>query len=281
MIWSRAAGPRYTVASWPTLRNAVASVLAQHRPHTYYGLCEAEVTEPLARLRVLTRRAGCALSFHAYVLHALAQAAAEHPGVLTYRWGRRLVTFGDVDVSTTIDKRFPGGVRLPAVYTVRAAQSKSLAKINWELRKGVREDQGAVEAVRLRRGLARMPRPVRALAGLWMGRDPFLLGRLHGNIGLTSLHSQGLRTPFFALPPNIHTVTIAVGGIFERREPSETGGARVKKVMCLAGGADHLVIDGMPLSRFTVRLVELLESGQGLDDALVDETRALRAADRP
>ena len=65
---------------------------------------------------------------------------------------KQLITFDDADISTLIDKRFPGGVRMPAVYTVRQAQNKSLAQINFELRQAMRTDQSQVEAVRLRQG---------------------------------------------------------------------------------------------------------------------------------
>ncbi len=265
--------PAHRVTPWPTMRNAVVSVLRQQRPHTVYGFGEADVTEALIAIRRLQRELRVAVSFHAFVIHCLARAAAEHPAILTFRAGSRLITFGDADVATVIDKRFPGGVRVPAVYTVRAAQTKSLAAINWELREGIRSDQGEVESVRLRRFVTRLPAFLRDLIGRRMMRDPFLLKRFHGTIGLTNIQSGGFDRPFFGLPPNLYTYTLAIGSIAERVVLDKQGHPEARKVVCLAAGADHEVIDGMPLSRFAYRLTQLLESAAGLDDDFAAETR--------
>lgn len=256
---------RYTERPWPVLRNAVESVLRLHRPFTNYAVLEADVTDALAAIAAVRRRERVAVSFHAFAIHCLARAAAEHPGVLTYRRGRRLVTFEDADVATTVEKRFAGGVRLPAVYTVRRAQEKSLAEINRELRAAVRGDQSHTEEVRLRRRAASMPALLRRLTVWRMGRDPFLLRRYHGTIGLTSVQNPGFHAPVFILPPNICTLTLALGNTTERVALDAEGRPVRRRVLCLGMAGDHLVVDGMPLSRFGHRLIQLLESAAGLD----------------
>ena len=138
----------YSARPWPPLRNAVETVLQLHRPYTTWGMCEADVTEAVAAIRRLQRQLKCAISFHAYIIYCLAQAAKQHPGVLCFRFKKQLITFDDADISTLIDKRFPGGVRMPAVYTVRQAQNKSLAQINFELRQAMRTgDEGRFTGV--------------------------------------------------------------------------------------------------------------------------------------
>ncbi|HRH78805.1 MAG TPA: 2-oxo acid dehydrogenase subunit E2, partial [Cellvibrionaceae bacterium] len=206
----------YSARPWPPLRNAVETVLQLHRPYTTWGMCEADVTEAVAAIRRLQRQLKCAISFHAYIIYCLAQAAKQHPGVLCFRFKKQLITFDDADISTLIDKRFPGGVRMPAVYTVRQAQNKSLAQINFELRQAMRTDQSQVEAVRLRQGLTRAPAFIRRLVAKWMARNPFVLREFHGTLGLTSIQAQGFNRPLFAIAPNIFTFTLAVGAITER-----------------------------------------------------------------
>ena len=265
---------RYRERPWPPIRNAVESVLEQHRPHTVYGFGEVDVTEPLEEIARLRREERLAVSFHAFAIHALARAAAENPGVLTYRRGRKLLTFEDADVATTIEKHIHG-VRIPAVHTIRAAQARSLAQICAELRHAIRTDMSSSEEVRLRRAVTRLPRPLRRLVGWRLRRDPLLLRRFHGNIGITTVAEHGIRLPFFALPPNIHTYTLALGTVGDRVEPYAGGGTRVRKVLFLAGGADHLVIDGMGLARFGQRLFELLGSAEPLRGGFADELRRL------
>lgn len=266
---------RFREAPWPVLRNAVESLLLQHRPHTCYGFSEADVTTALTTIAAYQRELRIAVSFHAFALHCLARAAAEHPAVLTYRYRRKLITFEDVDVGTAIDQRLPDGVRLPVGYTVRAAQTKSLADLNWELRQAIRARQIDSEALRLRRRVARWPRIARRLVSWRIGRNPFLLRRFHGVIGLTNLQSPGLDTPFYALPPNIFTLTLAIGSTVKRPTTPGDEPNTGKKIVCLAAGADHLVVDGMALSRFAQRLVQLLESAAGLDRQFLLETRQL------
>ena len=265
---------RYRERPWPPIRNAVESVLEQHRPHTVYGFGEVDVTEPLEEIARLRREERLAVSFHAFAIHALARAAAENPGVLTYRRGRKLVTFEDADVATTIEKRIQG-VRIPAVHTFRAAQERSLAEICAELRHAIRTDMSSSEEVRLRRGVTRLPRPLRRLVGWRLGRDPFLLRRFHGNIGITTVAERGFRLPFLGFPPNIHTYTLGLGTVSDRVEVCAGGGTRTRKVLLVAGAADHLVIDGMGLARFGQRLFELLGSAEPLRGGFADELRRL------
>jgi pyruvate/2-oxoglutarate dehydrogenase complex dihydrolipoamide acyltransferase (E2) component len=272
---------RVTRAPWPAMRNLVEGVLEQHRPHTYYGLCEADITEPLAAIASLQRRARVALSFHSYALYCLSRCAAEHPEMLTYRRGKELVTFQDADVGTTVEKRFPGGIRLPAVHTVRAAQEKSLAAINWELRQAIRTDQSHAREVRARRRLAVMPRLVRRAVFRRMQRDPFVLRRLYGTIALTNLQTPGFHRALYPLPPNICTLTLALGTVATRVAPGPGGAVGERKVLHLAAGVDHLVVDGMGMSRFAHRLMQLLESGAGLDDSFVEETLRLSGGSHP
>lgn len=272
-------GADYTESEWPTIRNAVESVLEQHKPHTSYGFGEVDVTETVKEIARLRKEERIAVSFHAFAIHCLARSAAEHPEVLTYRRGGRLLTFHDADVATTIEKRIHG-VRMPAVYTFRAAQKKSLAETGWELRHAINRDQTDTEEVKLRRRVTRLPRVVRKLIGWRLKRDPLLLRRFHGNIGITTVGDRGFRQPFLGFPPSLHTYTLGLGTICDRVELDREGRPCVRKVLFLAGGADHMVIDGMGLSRFGQRLFGLLGDPEPMRNGFVEEMRRLQA-ERP
>lgn len=263
---------------WPPLRNAVLAYLGQTRPHAMWGFGEIDVTDALVRLKECQRELRLAVSFHALVLHALSRAAAAHPGVMTYRHGRKLVTFNEVDVGTSIDRRV-NGHRMVAVYCVRGAQRKSLAEINWELRVAVSQPWPNDPAVHLRRRFARLPGWARGIVNRIVTRNPHWVRRLYGTIGLTNVQSHGLNRAFWGLPPTVCTTTMSVGTIVDRLALDRSGAVVNRKHLCIAGAADHAVVDGMAISRFSYALMQLLETGRALDSAFLDETRRFAAAD--
>lgn len=255
---------------WPVVRNAVIGTLNLHRRHTVYGFGEVDVTRALDLIGRYRRDLRIAVSFHAFVAHCLTRALQKHPIMHTFRHGRQLIRFDDIDVSTAIDRRMPNGMQMAVGYTLRAAQTKSLAVLNWELRQATNVDLALHDLVKLRRRIARMPAILRDIIAWRIRRNPHLLKRFHGTVGLTNLQSPGLPQSFQALPPNIFTYTMAICGLTERDG---------RKILCLSGGADHAIVDGLPLSRFAATLNGLLESAAGLDDSFLAETRRLIAAD--
>lgn len=270
--------PGYSEKPWPVLRNALLAGLEQARPHTCWGFGEVDVTETLARIKECQRELRMAVSFHAVVLHALSRAAIAHPGVLTYKHGGKLVTYSEADVFTMIDRRI-NGHRIAAGYCVRAAHTKSLAQIGAELRRAINQPLPNDPAIPLRRRIARLPVWVRRLLNRLVVRNPHIVRRLYGTVGLTNLQSHGFNSPFWGLPPLMTTLALAVGTIVDRVALDAAGKAVNRKHLCLVGAADHAVIDGMAMSRFAYELVKILEAGAALDDAFIDETRRLAATE--
>lgn len=277
MTFPPPATPEFQERPWPPLRNAVLGFLEQARPHTVWGTGEIDVTEVLVRLKECQRELRFAVSFHAVVLHALSRAAAAHPGVMTYRHGKKLVTFNEVDVGTTIDRRIQGH-RIAALYCVRGAQRKSLAQINWELREAINQPLPPDPAIQLRRRFAKLPDFARHIVNRMVTRNPHWVRRLYGTIGLTNLQSHGLNRAFWALPPTVCTLALAVGTIIDRLALDGDGKVVNRKHLCTTGAADHAVVDGMALSRFAYHFIQTLEPGMALDGAFIDETRKLAAA---
>lgn len=256
---------------WPVVRNAVLTTLSLHRRHTVYGFIEVDVTQAMALIAQYRRELRVPVTLHAFVAYCLTQAVQKHPMMHTFRHGRSLIRFDDIDVATAIDRRMPDGHRMAVGYTFRAAQAKSLARINWELRAATNTDLSQDPLVKLRRRFARLPWFVRSLFAWRMRNNPHLLKRINGTVGLTNLQSPGVPGTFWALPPNVFTCTVAIGGIAEREG---------RKMLCLAAGVDHAITDGLTLSRFTASFGALLQNAAGLDDTFVEETRRLRDAER-
>ena len=67
------------------------------------------------------------------------------------------------------------------------------------------------------------------------------------------------------MAPLTHGLNLIVGGIAWKPAVVE-GRIEPREILDLTVMYDHDVIDGAPAARFTQRLVELIESGYGLDE---------------
>jgi pyruvate/2-oxoglutarate dehydrogenase complex dihydrolipoamide acyltransferase (E2) component len=267
-------------APWPILRNTLVMFFDQQRAHAIRGIVEVDVTDSLARLAAIRRELRIAVPFHAFAVHCVAQAVREHPALNTYRRGDRLITFEDVDILSPLDKRLPSGVRLPVGHITRAAQSKSLARINHELRQAIRATDLADDpAVRLRRKVASAPGWARRLIGRAIRNDPYRLKHGHGTVLVSTVQIPGFDNASFVIGGTVHTLSVAVGAITERLRLDAHGRVERRRILGLSAAVDHDVIDGMEIGLFGRRLARLLESGAGLDDAMIAEARALLRAE--
>jgi pyruvate/2-oxoglutarate dehydrogenase complex dihydrolipoamide acyltransferase (E2) component len=253
-------------APWPPLRNAILNALRLHRPHTVYGTGDIDVTDTLIRIRQLSREIGMAVSFHAFAISCLAKAASQHPEVHRYYYKNKFILFDDVDIATAIEMRVANQGRIPVQHCFRAADKKTLAQINWELRQTSRSDPTLDPNVRLRRRVAAYPGFVRRLIVWKLRRNPFWLKKFHGTMGITNLQRANFKNRFYAMPPNFFTLTIALGGITEESQ---------RRMLCVGLGADHAVIDGGDIARFSETFAKLISSGHGLDDSFIEESRRL------
>ncbi len=250
--------------------------LWQCRPHVVRGTTEVDVTDSLAAIRRIEKDLRIAVSFHAFVVYCMVQAAMQHPIMHTYRYGKKLLTFEDIDLLSPIDKRLPGGVRIPVGHIIRAAQNKTLAQINWEIRQAVRAPDIADDAtVQARRRLARSPWFIRRMLAWQCKRNPYWLKRMTGTMIVTNVRNSAAANPVFAIVPTVHTTSVAVGNITPRLQLSSEGEVVSRKMLCLAYAVDHDIVDGMPIAQFAHSVARLLETGAGLDETFLQETRTL------
>jgi pyruvate/2-oxoglutarate dehydrogenase complex dihydrolipoamide acyltransferase (E2) component len=241
-----------------------------------HGTAEVDVTDSLAAIRRIEKELRIAVSFHAFAVYCVVQAAMQHPLMHTYRYGKKLITFEDIDLLSPIDKRLPGGLRIPVGHIIRAAQNKTLAEINWEIRRAVRAPDLAEDAaVQARRKLARSPYWLRRMWAWQCKRNPVWLKRTNGTMLVTNVQSQTAVNPMFAIVGTVHTTSVAIGNITPRLQLNSEGKVVSRKMLCLSGVADHDIVDGMGIARFSHLLARLLESGAGLDENFVQQTRSL------
>jgi pyruvate/2-oxoglutarate dehydrogenase complex dihydrolipoamide acyltransferase (E2) component len=262
------------------LAMAVAMRSVQRTP-MIHGLIEVDVTRARAFLRDHKAKTGESLSFTAFIATCLGKAVDENKAVQAYRKGRKhLVLFGDVDVSTPIE-RDVAGQKQPIIYIIRAANKKTFREIHQEIRAAqVEEEVKAWTPATDKNWLLFLPTFLIRFFFWTFWRIcrtyPQVQKKVLGTVGLTSVGMFGEEAGWGIPPATPQTLYITVGGIGVKRD-AVNGSIAIREYLSLTISFDHEMIDGAPAARFTQRLKELIESGYGLDDSTVESGQAVAA----
>jgi pyruvate/2-oxoglutarate dehydrogenase complex dihydrolipoamide acyltransferase (E2) component len=252
-------------------------------------LLEVDVTEAKAALARRKQQGGPDVSFTAWAVKCIAQAASEHRRVHAVRRrgpaglggiaGRgRLVLFRDVDVSLAVYRRLAGdeeGERLPMPFVVRKVNEKGLEALAAEIREAqsrpLTEEQQwidpATDVPPPRLARLALAAPYRLRAWLFWNRllgDPFRVKKTMGTVMVTSVPlSSKSGGGAWGIPAGLHPLLVALGAV--GRRPGMAGDEiEPRDVLSMTVLFDHDVVDGMPVALFLRRLSDLMENASGL-----------------
>ena len=249
--------------------------------HSIYALLEVDVTAAREFIEEHKARTSEALSFTGYLAFCLGRAVDEDKSVQAYPKGRKhLVIFDDVDVFLPVEREV-GATRAAIPYIIRGANHKSYLEIHREIRafqtQPLQPGSGMPAAFRFMMATPwPLPRLFIRLIRVVGRRDPTRLVTAAGTVGLTALGMAG-RGGGWGLAPAGQSILLIVGGI-ARKAAVIDGRVEPRDMLDLTVAFDHDVVDGAPAARFVKRLVELIESGYGLEEARTNGPR-LSAAD--
>jgi pyruvate/2-oxoglutarate dehydrogenase complex dihydrolipoamide acyltransferase (E2) component len=263
---------KYTISQFPDNRKFIIDSLEEAaKKHLVYGLVEVDITRGRQLMRERRRASGQFISFTGWIAKCIGQAVSEHKNLQAHWQGRKqTVTFEDVDVAMAVE-RFVEGRSINLPYIVRRANEKSVAEISREIQtvktEGLKSGEVALGGIMSKRfqGFAnRAPKWVRKIFWRKWQRDAFLSKKIMGTVILTSVSMFG-NSRAFIIPFSIYTLGFGMGGI--ARQPGIVGDRiEIREFLHLTIFADHDIVDGAPLARFTRRLVELIEEGFGLEE---------------
>jgi pyruvate/2-oxoglutarate dehydrogenase complex dihydrolipoamide acyltransferase (E2) component len=182
----------------------------------------------------------------------------------------QLVVFDDVDIGLMIERKIGENQALRG-YVIRGANHKTYREIHQEIRveqtKQVLSNEGMPAWFR---SALQLPWPLsgwfNALLRMVVSRDPTILTSMAGTVGITSVGMFNKDHSGWGFAPVIYGLALIVGGIAWKPAIVE-GRIEPRQILNLTVVLDHDVIDGAPAARFARRLVELIESGYGLDEA--------------
>lgn len=272
----------YVQLPWPRIRELVTDTLTiGHKTHAAVGLVEFDVSRPLALIGDYKERIPGGVSFTAYIVYCLSRTVGKHTMLHAYRRGRKkLVVFDDVDVNTVLEKIKPDGTLIPALYIVRGANHKSLAKINHEIRQASLSDLYDDAGVRRRRRIVRLPRALRALLWWWTLRDPARIKQNCGTVAVSNVGAFAGQRPAWGFGPAFLTTTVFIGAIYDRVCWAGDH-AEPRKTLSVTFSVNHDVVDGAPAVRFLETFADLLEGADGLDEGFAAEALRLSESSEP
>jgi len=263
-------GPYHVVDLTPGRRLMINLLDLAGPRHSMYGMLEVDVT--VARQFIAERKArtGETLSFTGFLTLCLAHAVDEDKSVQAYLKGRKqLVLFDDVDVGLMIEGKI-GEKKALMGHVIRGANHKTYLEIHQEIRsvqsRPVPPNRGLPPWFRT---AMLLPWPLswlfKALIRIAVRRDPTIVTSMGGTVDITAVGMFGEGHSGWGIFPTTAALGLVVGSIAWKPAVVE-GRMEPREILNLTVVFDHYVIDGAPAARFTHRLVELIESGYGLDE---------------
>ena len=252
------------VVPFPTVRLRNTDFLRlMHQKHIIHSLMEFDITHPRRIMGEHKAATGESLSFTAFVIGCLAKAIDEDKQMHAYRKGRKqLVLFDEVDVTTLVEHEVDGA-KIATPYILRAANRKTLLELHRELRQSQQQKAREFNTVPWYEQLFfSLPSCMRVFLLGRLGNSPYLRKKLEGTVVVTAAGMFG-KGMGWGIPMTTHTLCVTVGGMGEKPGIVE-GRIEAREYLSLTVSADHDVIDGAPLARFTSRFRELVEEGYGL-----------------
>jgi pyruvate/2-oxoglutarate dehydrogenase complex dihydrolipoamide acyltransferase (E2) component len=265
-------GP-YRVVDFPKGRRVWVNTLELSWPsHSIYGLLEVDVTVPRRFIADYKARMGETLSFTGFLTYCLARVVEEDKSIQAHRKGdKHQILFDDVNVGLMIDRKVGEKTTLMG-HVINGANRKSFREIHEEIRRVQSEPVPPGRGMpNWFRSIMLFPWPlsklVIALLRMNNRRNPLLGVSVGGTVDITSVGMFGGGHSGWGISPTFHPVGLVVGGICWKPAVVE-GRIEPREILNLTVTFDHDIVDGAPATRFVRRLVELIESGYGLNEVV-------------
>ena len=231
--------------------------------HTVHGLVEFDVTRAREAIREHRARTGESLSFTAFFLACLGKTIDMNKHMHAYRnWRNQLIVFDEVDVNTLFEVEVDGKKTI-LPHILRAVNSKTFREIHQEIRAYQQDHRSSGESKLIDRFVL-LPGFARRLFLRVLLKNPQFIKDFYGTVLVSSIGMFGTGSGWGIPVPN-HTLQLTLGGIATKPRVFE-GRIEEHEVLSVTISIDHDIIDGAPAARFTQRLREFIESGDGLYD---------------
>lgn len=260
---------KYEIKPFSKYRKNVTLIVSEGwRKHSINILLEINVTNALKLIRKYKKK-GKDISFTAWIIKCVSKALEEHKELNAYRVGRnKIAIFDDVDVAIPIEK-LVNKETIPMAYIIRRANEKSVEDITKEIREAQKEEGKSTQVLMkqlnwVEKFALSSPFFIKKLLLILLRKRGLLKKKYMGTVGVTS---TGMFSKFsgWAIPlGGVNSILVVINGITKKPMVVENK-IEVEDCLHLVLTFDHDLADGGPISRFTSRLVEIIENSFGLE----------------
>jgi pyruvate/2-oxoglutarate dehydrogenase complex dihydrolipoamide acyltransferase (E2) component len=262
--------PYHVVDLTPGRRAWINALDLSGPTHWMVGLLEVDVTVAKQRIAAHEARTGEQLSFTGFLIYCLARAVDENKEVQAYLKGhKQIIMFDDVNVGMMVEHK--AGERTALMgHIVQGANRKTYRQIHEEIRSVQSAPAPPSRGMpSWFRSAMLLPWPlsklVKALLAFATRRDPTIRISTSGTVFVTAVGMFGKGHSGWGITTTPHSCGLVVGSMAWKPGVVE-GRIEPRELLNLTVLFDHDVVDGAPATRFVRWLVELIESGYGLDD---------------
>lgn len=259
----------YAISEFPKARIPTLDFLSLgEKKHYVKGLIEFDVTNGRIKIREHEKNTSEKISFTAWLLKCIGQAASEFKEVHSMMKGKnKIITFEDVDISITVEKTI-NGIKSPMPLVIRKTNKKTVKEINAEIRKAQSEELNGASVLgnhvmknNVKR-YASLPKFIRKFIFKRKFKNPIRVKQIMGTIIVTSVGMFG-KLHGWPIPTTAHPLAFGVGGITKKPGVIKDK-VEIREYLAMTVLFNHDVVDGAPATRFISRLGELLEETFGL-----------------
>jgi pyruvate/2-oxoglutarate dehydrogenase complex dihydrolipoamide acyltransferase (E2) component len=259
----------YEISDFPKVRIPTLDFLSLgDKRHYVKGLIEFDVTDGRKKIQEHEKNTGDKISFTAWLLKCIGQAASEFKEVHSMMMGKdKIITFEDVDISISVEKTI-NGVKAPMPVVIRKTNRKTVKQINDEIRKAQSEEVNTATVLGEHNSKEKMksylslPKSIRRFLIKRKLKDPIKVKQLMGTIIVTSVGMFG-NLYGWPIPTTNHPLAFGVGSIIKKPGINQDK-IEIREFLTVTVLFNHDVVDGAPATRFISRLGELIKSAFGL-----------------
>ena len=244
----------YSIKKFSAVRNLISDVMwLSRKKSNISSYTRFDITELRKLLKSYNAVKEEKISLLSYIICCYAKSLIKFKDFNSFRKGKKIYIFEDVDVSVIIEREHDGE-RIPMNYIIRKANNRSPVAINSELTEAKNSPLGDVIFDKNIKLYSSLPSFIRRRIISYISNNPMLAREYFGTTGVTAVHTI-LRKELWGQPVSPVTVALTLGSITR-----DNGNEFINITLT----ANHELVDGAEGARFVNYFGDLVESGSEL-----------------